>query len=146
MTISDRIAVMNAGRIEQIGSPREVYNQPRTRFVADFIGDINLFEGEWRDGGFAVDGKMFPAPAGAATGRAAIAIRPERVRLTAASQAALKGRVETRTFISGQSIYRIVLENGGHVVAKANDASADFAVGTEVGVDWNASDVVVLTD
>ena len=143
MTISDRIAVMNAGRIEQIGSPREIYNRPRTRFVADFIGDINLFEGEWRDGTFVVDGKVFPAPAG--SGRATLAIRPERVRLTA-GQGGLKGRVETRTFISGQSTYRVVLENGRHIVAKANDASADFAVGTEVGVEWSAGDVVMLTD
>src|SRR6185369_6709002 len=45
MTISDRIAVMNAGRIEQIGVPREVYDRPRTRFVADFIGEINVFPG-----------------------------------------------------------------------------------------------------
>jgi spermidine/putrescine ABC transporter ATP-binding subunit len=146
MTISDRIAVMNAGRIEQIGSPREVYNQPRTRFVADFIGDINLLEGEWRDGGFAMDGKVFPAPRVATTGRATIAIRPERVRLTEAGQSALKGRVETRTFISGQSTYRIVLANGRHIVAKANDASADFSVGAEVGLEWGPGDVVVLSD
>ena len=47
MTISDRIAVMNAGRIEQIGTSQEIYNHPRTRFVSEFIGEINLFTGEW---------------------------------------------------------------------------------------------------
>jgi putative spermidine/putrescine transport system ATP-binding protein len=144
MTISDRIAVMNAGHIEQIGSPREVYNQPRTRFVADFIGDINLLEGEWRETAFVAGGMALPAPEGAA-GRGTIAIRPERVRLAAPGSATLKGRVETRTFISGQSTYRILLENGAHIVAKANDASADFAVGAEVGVAWSAGDVVVLS-
>ena len=50
MTVSDRIAVMNAGRIEQIGSPSEIYNQPQTRFVSDFIGEINLFEGSGKMG------------------------------------------------------------------------------------------------
>jgi len=125
MTISDRIAVMNAGRIEQIGAPREVYNRPRTRFVADFIGDINVLEGE---------------------GAATIAIRPERVRLVDPAQAELKGRVETRTFISGQSVYRVALENGRHITAKLNDASADAAVGAEVGVAWNPGDVVVLKE
>src|SRR2546422_67557 len=60
MTVSDRIAVMNAGRIEQIGSPSEIYNRPRTRFVADFIGEINLFEGEWRDGAFVSNGVRLP--------------------------------------------------------------------------------------
>src|SRR5690242_6895400 len=63
MTIADRVAVMNAGRIEQIGAPREVYNRPRTRFVADFIGDINLIEGEWREGAFVAGGAALPAPA-----------------------------------------------------------------------------------
>src|SRR5258707_1366113 len=56
MTVSDRIAVMNAGRIDQIGSPSEIYNRPRTRFVSDFIGEINLFEGEWRDDAFVSNG------------------------------------------------------------------------------------------
>jgi putative spermidine/putrescine transport system ATP-binding protein len=125
MTISDRIAVMNGGRIEQIGSAREVYNQPRTRFVADFIGDINVLAGE---------------------GAAMIAIRPERLRLVDPAQAKLKGRVDTRTFISGQSVYRIALESGRHLTAKLNDASADFAVGAEVGVAWHPGDVVVLKE
>src|ERR1043165_7297444 len=89
MTISDRIAVMNAGRIEQIGSPSDVYNQPRTRFVSDFIGEINMFEGEWRDGAFIVNGKAVPAPSNAGSGLATIAIRPERIRLTAANEAAM---------------------------------------------------------
>src|ERR1044071_6717797 len=62
MTISDRIAVMNAGKIEQIGTPRDIYDRPRTRFVCDFIGESNLFAGEWRDGTFAVHGKTVPAP------------------------------------------------------------------------------------
>jgi putative spermidine/putrescine transport system ATP-binding protein len=146
MTISDRIAVMNAGRVEQIGSPREVYNRPRTRFVADFIGDINLFEGEWRDGVFVVNGKALPAPAAVRPGPATIAIRPERVRLTDTAQARLKGRVETRTFISGQLTYRVMLENGLPIVAKIHETPVDFTIGAEVGVDWDPNDVVVLSD
>jgi len=146
MTISDRIAVMNAGRIEQIGSPRDVYNRPRTRFVADFIGDINLFEGEWREGVFVANGKAFPAPVAVPPGRATIAIRPERVRLSQAIQTALKGRVETRVFISGQLTYRVLLDNGVPIVAKVPQAAVDFAIGADVGVDWSPNDVVVLSD
>jgi putative spermidine/putrescine transport system ATP-binding protein len=144
MTISDRIAVMNAGRIEQIGSSSEVYNRPRTRFVADFIGDINLFEGEWRAGAFMMNGKALPAPAGVQSGRATIAVRPERVRLDV--QTGLKGLIRTRTFVSGQLTYRILLENGPEVVVKTNDTAADLAVGADVGVDWNPNDVVILND
>src|SRR5260370_13037044 len=77
MTISDRIAVMNAGRIEQIGTPREIYDRPTTRFGADFIGEINLFAGEWRDGAFMVDGKVLPAPASAQAGQPTRALPPQ---------------------------------------------------------------------
>lgn len=146
MTISDRIAVMNLGRIEQIGAPREVYNRPRTRFVADFIGDINLIEGEWRAGAFVADGTALPAPAGAPSGAATIAIRPERVRLTRAVAAALKGRVTSLTFVSGQVHYRVRLDSGREIAVKVNEGAGDFAVGAEAGVDWAPSDVVVLSD
>ena len=87
---------MNAGRIEQIGSPREVYNRPRTRFVADFIGDINLLEGEWRDGAFVVNRNAVPAPAAMPPGPATIAIRPERVRLTEAGRSMTSSLAEGR--------------------------------------------------
>src|ERR1044072_2960057 len=73
MMVSDRIAVMNAGRIEQIGRPSEIYNRPRTRFVADFIGEINLFEGERRDGAFVSNGMPLPAH-GTGSGHGTIAI------------------------------------------------------------------------
>ena len=145
MTVSDRIAVMNAGRIDQIGSPSEIYNRPRTRFVADFIGEINLFEGEWRDGSFTSDGKALPAPRETRSGRATIAVRPERVRLTE-DEGALKGKVQTRTFVSGQMIYRVVLDDGRAVVVKENDNGAARPIDSLVGVDWNPGDVVALSD
>jgi len=68
------------------------------------------------------------------------------VRLTGAGPAALKGRVATRTFVSGQVHYRVRLDTGREIAAKANEGAGDFAVGAEVGVDWAPGDVVVLTD
>jgi len=144
MTISDRIAVMNAGRIEQIGTPREIYDRPRTRFVCDFIGETNLFTGEWRDGAFIVNGKAVPAPSNAGSGLATIAIRPERIRLTAANEAAMTGRVQTSSFVSGQMNYRIALDGSHTILAKEASASLERSVGDAVGVCWNANDVVVL--
>jgi putative spermidine/putrescine transport system ATP-binding protein len=146
MTISDRIAVMNAGRIEQIGTPREIYDHPTTRFVSDFIGEINLLAGEWRDGGFMVDGKVLPAPAGAQTGRATLAIRPERMQLTQNVETALKGRVRTSTFVSGQMIHHIVLDNGRELAVKEASSGATRPIGAEVGIDWDPNDVVMLND
>jgi len=145
MTVSDRIAVMNAGRIEQIGRPNEIYNRPRTRFVADFIGEINLFEGEWRDGTFISNGISLPAQGGERCGGGAIAIRPERVRLTE-SGTALSGRIAIRTFISGQMIYRIALEDGRQVIVRQADRGLAHDIGAVVGLDWTVDDVVILND
>ncbi|MFS8067224.1 MAG: ABC transporter ATP-binding protein, partial [Byssovorax sp.] len=60
LTMSDRIAVMKAGQIEQLAPPVEIYNRPRTRFVADFIGDTNLLSGTVVDGHIVVDGAEIP--------------------------------------------------------------------------------------
>jgi putative spermidine/putrescine transport system ATP-binding protein len=144
MTVSDRIAVMNAGRIDQIGAPSEIYNRPRTRFVADFIGEINLLEGEWRDGAFVSNGKPLPAAGSAPTGKGTIAIRPERLRLTQGG--VLTGRIQTSTFVSGQMIYRVQLEDGRALTVKESDTGTPRPPGTTVGLDWSPGDVVILSD
>ncbi len=82
MTLSDRIAVMNEGRIEQIGPPEEIYRDPASEFVADFIGDTNLFDGEVvdRDGESVVligGTEGFTVPADGARGDVSVSIRPE---------------------------------------------------------------------
>jgi putative spermidine/putrescine transport system ATP-binding protein len=145
LTMSNRIAVMNAGRIEQVGTPQDIYNRPKTRFVSDFIGEINLFSGEWRAGVFVSDGKALPAPTGAQSGKATIAIRPERIRMVEHAEASLKGRVETSVFVSGHTIYRVALDDGPVLVVK-DGGSATRPLGTRVGIDWDPNDVVVLSD
>ena len=144
MTISDRIAVMNAGRIEQTGTPREIYDRPRTRFVCDFIGETNIFSGEWRDGAFTIDGKRVPAPADASAGMTTIAIRPERIRLSAVQDAPMTGRIQASNFVSGQMNYRIGLDGGRQIIAKEAAISPERSIGEAVGICWNAHDVVVL--
>ena len=146
MTVSDRIAVMNAGRIDQIGSPSEIYNRPLTRFVSDFIGEINLFEGTWQDGTFVSNGMVLPAQGGVRSDDGTIAIRPERVRLSDGAGGALAGRVRIRTFVSGQMIYRIALEDGRELTVKEADNGTAWPIGAHVGVDWNSRDVVILND
>jgi putative spermidine/putrescine transport system ATP-binding protein len=146
MTVSDRIAVMNAGRIEQIGSPDGIYNRPRTRFVSDFIGEINLFEGVWQNGAFVSNGITLPAQGEARSGAGTIAIRPERVRLTGDAGAGLSGTIKLRTFVSGQMIYRIALQDGKELIAKEADRGVPRPVGAQVRADWNSGDVVILSD
>jgi len=97
MSMAQRLAVMNEGRIEQVGSPESVYENPANRFVAGFLGAINLFEGKVAGaeaGLLSVDtevGRLVVAHPPLAAGTAvAVAVRPEKLRLTAASDAAAR--------------------------------------------------------
>lgn len=80
LTLADRIVVMNKGTIEQIGSPVEIYDAPATRFVAEFIGQCSLLEGQLVEGGeFRANGGL-TLPASGPAGPAIAVIRPERVK------------------------------------------------------------------
>jgi len=149
LAMSDRIAVMNAGRIEQVGVPAEIYERPRTRFVADFIGEINLIDGTWSAGQLlAADGRAMPAPTGRGRreGKGAVAIRPERVAMTTPEQGLLAGRIATANYLGGQTIYRIATESGVSMLVKEGrgEGSPARAIGDRVGVVWRAEDAVVL--
>ena len=92
MTMSDRVAVFRDGRIEQLGSPLEVYNRPANRFVGEFIGDSNFFAGRAdaaRSGAIELDriGPVRVSPGAAVSGDVDVMIRPERLRLTPATEA-----------------------------------------------------------
>jgi ABC-type Fe3+/spermidine/putrescine transport system ATPase subunit len=123
LAMSDRIAVMNSGRVEQVGSPIEIYERPRTRFVADFIGEINLLE----------------------EGGQARALRPEKIRLVAAAGARLAGVVETANFLGGATLYR-VRANGRTFLAREAHAGerSPRGPGDSVGLAWSDSDTVPL--
>jgi spermidine/putrescine transport system ATP-binding protein len=110
MTLSDRIAVMNEGHLEQVGPPEEIYREPATEFVADFIGDTNLLSAtvEHRDGeSVAVvggtDGLTIPAPDAADGEEVTVSIRPEDFQLTDAGP--LAGTVSERFFQGDQTNY-----------------------------------------
>ncbi len=140
LTMSDRIAVMQAGAILQVGAPKEIYNNPARRFVADFIGDINILEGDLSDNGAHVilpGGTKIGAllSAGAAReGRASVAIRPENMELTApdAPDAALKGRVTNIVYFGAGHNVHIALDGGGEVLVRR--AQTDAQIGAQVGI------------
>ena len=113
MSMSDRIAVMNEGRIEQVGPPEELYREPASQFVAEFIGDTNLFDGEVveRDGRPVVEvgGEDGPtAPADGRSGPATVSIRPEDFDVANGSRdgtGTLPGEVEERYFQGDRTNY-----------------------------------------
>ncbi|USZ67055.1 ABC transporter ATP-binding protein [Halorussus salilacus] len=116
LAVSDRVAVMNDGRIEQVGAPEAVYRRPATRFVAEFLGDNNVFEGEARDGGVWVAGTRFDvagldAPEGASV---TFSVRPEDLR-RATPRNAVEATVEAVEFL-GES-FRVHLDWEGREVA-----------------------------
>jgi putative spermidine/putrescine transport system ATP-binding protein len=123
LAMSDRIAVMNHGKVEQVGSPTEIYERPRTRFVADFIGEINLLE----------------------EGGRARALRPEKIRLVAEG-ARVSGTVETANFLGGSTLLRVATADGRSLLVRETHAGerASRKQGDSVGLAWNDQDTVLL--
>jgi putative spermidine/putrescine transport system ATP-binding protein len=162
LAMSDRIAVMNAGRVEQVGTPVEIYDRPRTRFVADFIGDTNIFRGQRvrMDNGVGIavgNGLVLALPDGAATPDKAslsVALRPEKIRLSpgdipvAAVGTSAKGKIESTNFLGGAVLYRVALDSGQHVLAQQpNSGAGDLhAPGHLVTLGWTPADLVILKD
>jgi spermidine/putrescine transport system ATP-binding protein len=140
MTLSDRIAVMNDGYIEQIGSPEEIYREPASEFVADFIGDTNLLPGEvvQRDGESVVqiggpDG--FGIPADGHTGDVTVSVRPEDFIIDGAG--GLDGTVVERYFQGDQTNYVVDPEadlDELQVVVQGRETTVDTGEGTSLDV------------
>jgi spermidine/putrescine transport system ATP-binding protein len=158
LTMSDRIAVMNNGRVEQAASPRTIYDEPLTVFVADFLGVSNLLTGEavGPDGGACtvrVGDRMLRAQQGAveARGEVKVMIRPERIGIephATSGEERLPGMVERAVFLGGaQEVHVRVL--GGELLKAtiANDGSAppvELEPGTAVSVRLPADALRVL--
>jgi putrescine transport system ATP-binding protein len=133
MTVADRIGVMDRGRLVQVASPPEIYEQPNCRWVADFIGDVNLIEGrmiEAAAGGSTImsadAGKLHAAAAaGVGPGDTVwVAVRPEKVRISHqppvdADANCVAGQVSSIGYLGDLSIYKVRLYNGSVMKAAA---------------------------
>jgi putrescine transport system ATP-binding protein len=156
--MASRIAVMNRGRLAQIGPPSEIYERPNSRFVADFVGAVNLFEGELVAGFNALSLKIagaeqpipLPQPVALPEGaRLALALRPEKLRLSAERPDgfALAANVASVGYQGGRSTIHLRVASG--LLLRANLASP-AAIGLERGgavwASWAPDDAVVLTE
>jgi putative spermidine/putrescine transport system ATP-binding protein len=147
--LSDRIAVMNAGRIEQLGAPREIYEHPTTRFVADFIGASTVLRGRAvasdrvavAGGALQVEGRTLVVGADVE-----LAIRPERVRLVSGpGDNVLGARVEGLVYQGAQTELTARLEDGQRVLVFVTEpAPAPLAVGHAVRLHLPADAFMVL--
>jgi putrescine transport system ATP-binding protein len=162
MAVADRMAVMDRGRIAQVAPPAEIYERPRSRFVADFIGDVNLIEGSIASvsaGEVVIEsalGRLAAADGGGSVPgtRVWLAVRPQKISLadTRPADAAncVSGRVVDIAYLGESSRYSVRLDDTGLVIK----ASVPSAVGTashpierdaHVWLTWPASAGVVLT-
>ena len=157
LVMSDRIAVFNQGRIEQIGTPRELYEAPGTKFVADFIGETNFIAGqvESTDGGAgSVRGLRGQIGAGLTAGASAVlAIRPERLHVvngqTAADDNQLIGTVKELIYLGQSRKAILALEDGTEVVALEQAAQAEataLEVGASATLGFRSQDARILAD
>src|SRR3546814_10866842 len=105
MVLGDRVIVMGAGRIEQAGSPRDIYFQPKNRHVAHFLGSLNALEGAFRDGAFHTRGGHLPCPA-QADGLPEVFFRSEDAVLVPAEQSSLLGTVAHVQFLGERTRVR----------------------------------------
>ena len=104
MALGDRIVVMSAGRIEQVGSPRDIYHRPANLTVASFVGTLNRIAGQVRDGQFHCAAGTVPIPAGGhPPGDREIWFRPEDVRVVPPAEAQLLGRVRQAVFLGDRT-------------------------------------------
>jgi putative spermidine/putrescine transport system ATP-binding protein len=142
LALSDRIVVMNAGKVEQLGTPFAVYEQPASAFVASFLGRCNSLSGEGRDGVLNVGGWRIPCtdvPAGAVT----ISVRPEKIRLVGPEQPSLPGRIVTRVFQGVHWLIGVDTAAGEAIVVRQNDGTEPPREGEPVGLIWRSDDAAI---
>ena len=150
MTMSDRIAVFNAGHIEQVGPPSAVYFSPVTRFVASFVGDSNLFEGVVAAGRDAVDvpdlGEVPIAPTDLAPGRVVtVLIRPEMFHLRSPQEPAGAAMTVREVVNYGDSML-VLGRIGARDVRVRTPGRSDLGLGPGMvcGLDWSSRPAHVI--
>ncbi len=163
MTLSSRIGVMTAGEIVQVGTPREIYEYPQNRFVADFIGSVNIFEGRITEDG--EDHVMVRSPdagadlyvphgiSGVIGQKVAVAVRPEKVQISKGDLGDLRnklsGIIDEIAYLGNSSVYQVRLDSGKMLrVSQSNQARSEESALTykdRVNLGWAGSAGIVVT-
>jgi spermidine/putrescine transport system ATP-binding protein len=163
MTMSDGLAVMRSGRVEQVGNPEDVYEHPATEFVAGFLGASNLLPGsiEEREGEFGVvalsTGEKVRVPARTLNGagpRVKVGVRPEKIRILPGSNPpeqadnAVRGRLRVSTYVGVSNQYQVDTPDGGTVTVYEQNLGGPGrwapAPGEEVLLAWHPEHTFVV--
>ena len=143
MALGDRIAVMEHGRIAQIGSPQDIYSAPASSFVADFIGTMNRITGEAVGSALRFSGGLVPLGPGT-VGSAEVMFRPEDVQIVPAAAANFSGKVVSSFFLGDHT--RLVIDTGGQWVTVRAQQRNRFTNGESVHCAIDPSAVLKLTE
>jgi spermidine/putrescine transport system ATP-binding protein len=159
LSLSDRIAVMDRGQIDQIGTPSQIYDRPRSKFVAEFIGDTNLLKGKiegshpdrvWlmTHSGLKVTAR--PQAGSPNSGRVVVSIRPEKIRLSPSPvegrENCFDGRLEQVMYLGSHCNCYIKLRSGDQVIVRQPHGSGIPPQGTIVYVTWAEDAATILPD
>lgn len=148
MTLSDRIVVMNAGRIEQVARPHEAYEHPATAFVASFLGKTNLMPAQMSSTELTIGDGRWPwaggAPAGQSPGQPlSVTVRPEKISFVSPQDCSLAGLVRTRIFQGHHWLFQVDTPCGAVTVIRQNDGSLLPQEGQAVRLGWSVHDMQV---
>ncbi|MFZ0762251.1 MAG: ABC transporter ATP-binding protein [Candidatus Sulfotelmatobacter sp.] len=146
MVMSDRIALLRSGELEQVATPREIYGRPATAYAAQFIGHTNLLQGEVRAGVVRCGCLTWSAPL--PDGRAVFSLRPENIRLAAENVAAtgtvrVRGRVVHQAFHGATELIRVQCRDGLALVVRTSGANGAL---DEVDLEFSSADTVLVRE
>jgi spermidine/putrescine transport system ATP-binding protein len=149
LTMSDRIGVMRAGKLLQVGTPRDIYDRPLNRFVADFIGETNFLTGRVENGAVRLgSGDIIRANLNGASGDVTLTVRPEQISLVGAgTKGAVPATVTGSVYFGTDTHFHLVLGDGSVLTARLQSRATDdqsLADGTAVGIVMDETTVQVL--
>jgi putative spermidine/putrescine transport system ATP-binding protein len=154
LALSDRICLMNQARIEQVGTPRQIYEHPETAFAADFIGVSTIFRGELdrdmlrtADGDFALPERALPGLGSNRT--AALVIRPEHIRVgpdseCPDSECRVSGHVVEAVYAGAETRLILRLHSGTELTVRIPAPAGSFEIGTVVEAGWNRANSTLV--
>jgi spermidine/putrescine transport system ATP-binding protein len=147
LTMSDRIAVMNHGKVEQVGAPDEVYDRPRTRFAAEFLGSCNLLKGVANGNHVKTMFCELPMPAVLGSREINLTVRPENIRLANYGAPGAAGKVVSIVYSGSHTHYEVEVEGQKFKAFALNTQECEkFAVGQSVTVSVSPSAMRRLED
>jgi spermidine/putrescine transport system ATP-binding protein len=160
LSLSDRIAVMYEGKVEQVGTPAQIYERPKTPFVADFIGDTNLLRGKiegahpsmlWirTESGLKIMVQPTEAGNGITSGRVVVSVRPEKIQVNLSpedSRNCFAGRLQDVMYLGTHVHYLVQLESGDRITVRQPNALNVPSSDTPIYLSWGASDCLALPE